>query len=98
MADALPTWPLQTPWDSLSFRCFRDADSAEECLFPAYEAQLTLVWVQSASTRRLRVDYLEDQCLPSGRNLLTIGHGDPVDEGLGRRIVWNASVPCPRRG
>jgi hemerythrin-like domain-containing protein len=53
----------------------------ETVIFPAYEAVLTGSDANLASTRRLRVEHVEDECFASEVTeiLLAIGHGETVE-------------------
>ncbi|WP_245420474.1 MULTISPECIES: hemerythrin domain-containing protein [Mesorhizobium] len=90
----------------------RDIHGFEETVvFPAYEAQLTPAEGKLASTSRLRVEHLEDQCFASAvaETLLAIGHGNPIEspeavgfmlrgffEGLRRHIAFEREHVLPR--
>nr|WP_156315312.1 hemerythrin domain-containing protein [Mesorhizobium sp. AA23] len=80
-------------------------------IFPAYEAHLTPAEAKLASTSRLRVEHLEDQCFASevAETLLAIGHGDAIEspeavgfmlrgffEGLRRHIAFEREHVLPR--
>ncbi|BAB52713.1 hypothetical protein BFX40_11190 [Mesorhizobium sp. SEMIA 3007] len=90
----------------------RDIHGFEErVIFPAYEAHLTPAEAKLASTSRLRIEHLEDQCFAGevAETLLAIGHGDPIEsaeavgfmlrgffEGLRRHIAFEREHVLPR--
>ncbi|WP_342633998.1 hemerythrin domain-containing protein [Mesorhizobium waimense] len=92
----------------------RDVHRFEETvIFPAYEACLTSAEANLASTSRLLVEHVEDQCFADevAETLLAIGHGGPIDKaeavgfmlrgffkGLRRHIAIEEEHVPPRLG
>ncbi|RRH93309.1 hemerythrin domain-containing protein [Mesorhizobium tamadayense] len=116
IADALPNVDrlrcLRTA--SAIVQLLRDIHRFEETvIFPAYEANLTSAEANLASTARLRVEHIEDQCFAGevAESLLAIGHGEPIEsaeavrfmlrgffDGLRRHIAFEREHVLPRIG
>lgn len=114
IADALPNVdPLKCLGTAKKIvPLLRDIHGFEETvIFPAYEAHLTPAEAKLASTSRLRVEHLEDQCFAGevAETLLAIGHGDPIEspetvgfmlrgffERLRRHIAFEREHVLPR--
>ncbi|PBB99026.1 hemerythrin domain-containing protein [Mesorhizobium sp. WSM3862] len=114
IADALPNVDLLKCLGTAKkiVPLLRDIHGFEEMvIFPAYEAHLTPAEAKLASTSRLRVEHLKDQCFASevAETLLAIGHGNPIEspeavgfmlrgffEGLRRHIAFEREHVLPR--